>query len=99
MRNAEDVYWSASLPREHRALQTLDAYCLEWGGLSRSEATRRLLIEWDKLRRGESMMAWAPQHPSQPSASPSPQWSQQTAGIANKQLNRVARVASQVLDD
>jgi len=42
MRNTEDVYWGNNLPKDHQALQTLDAYCQEWGGLSRAEATLRM---------------------------------------------------------
>lgn len=64
MRNADDVYWTTSLPKHHQALQTLDVYCQEWGGLSRAEATRRLLIEWDKVRRGEASSGWTQLTPS-----------------------------------
>jgi len=102
MRNTENVYWSTSLPRDHQALQTLDAYCQEWGGLSRAEATRRLLIEWDKLRRGESPATWISQQPSsQQSMAGSHQLIQQASGATNKpmRLNPTAKAASQSLDD
>ena len=58
MRNPHDEYWGVSLPKDHDALKALDEYCQEWGGLSRPEATRRLLIEWSKLRQGQSVTAW-----------------------------------------
>ena len=44
MRNSDEVYWTTSLPRDHDALQELDACSREWGGLSRAEVTRCLLI-------------------------------------------------------
>ena len=46
MRKEGDEYWYTSLPKQHEALDELDLYCSEWGGLARSEATRRILIEW-----------------------------------------------------
>jgi hypothetical protein len=98
MRNDDDVYWNTSLPKQHEALQSLDAFCKEWGGLSRAEATRRILIEWDRLRRGKDISAWAPaasvtSAPAQPL--------QQMPRPTQKPLitNHVARAASHVLDE
>src|SRR5690242_9596012 len=44
---------SYSLPTGSSALAALDAFCLEWGGLSRTEGTQRLVIAWAKARHGE----------------------------------------------
>ena len=101
MRNADDVYWTTSLPKNHQALQMLDAYCQEWGGLSRAEATRRLLIEWDKLRRGEVMTAWTPQNAARSVLSGQPEWTQQAVRGENKPTmsNRKGIIANQSLDD
>ncbi|GHO65510.1 hypothetical protein KSC_044020 [Ktedonobacter sp. SOSP1-52] len=98
MRNDDDVYWNTSLPRQHEALQSLDAFCKEWGGLSRAEATRRILIEWDRLRRGKDVSAWAP---AASITSAPAQALQQTPRPTQKSLitNHVARVASHVLDE
>ncbi|GLV59801.1 hypothetical protein KDH_66250 [Dictyobacter sp. S3.2.2.5] len=100
MRNSDEVYWSTSLPKDHEALQALDAYRHEWGGLSRAEATRRLLIEWHKLRQGQPIAAWIPTvSPQQHATNVGDK--QQIAGMAYtpKTSNSVARAASRVLDD
>jgi hypothetical protein len=60
MRATSDDYWNTSLPKDHDALRELDAYCQEWGGLTRAEATRRLLIEWTLRRQGKDLSAWGP---------------------------------------
>ncbi|GER86306.1 hypothetical protein KDW_04680 [Dictyobacter vulcani] len=100
MRNADEVYWSTSLPKDHEALQALDAYRHEWGGLSRAEATRRLLIEWNKLQQGQSIGAWIPTISSQHQALKSHD-QPNTSGMASTSTtsNPVARAASRVLDD
>ena len=86
MRNPHDEYWGVSLPKDHDALKALDEYCQEWGGLSRPEATRRLLIEWSKLRQGQSVSVWM---------APSP-----PAGTKKTPFqNQAAKAASRVLDD
>jgi hypothetical protein len=101
MRSNDDEYWTTSLPKDHEALRELDAYCDEWGGLTRAEATRRLLIEWVKVRKGESIAGWGPRGSSQLAATvPSP-GARGVAGESPKSSlsNRAARAASQVLDE
>lgn len=101
MRLEADVYWSTSLPKDHDALHALDAFCQEWGGLTRTEATRRILIEWDKLRRGKDVSAWGGQMPERMAMPVSPDRSRHTPGrTLNAPFSKsVAQVASQVLDD
>jgi hypothetical protein len=101
MRKSDEVYWTISLPKDHEALQALDAYCKEWGGLSRAEATRRLLMEWCKIQRGQSISPWIPNGPSQPSEVAAPERALRTPGTVNKPViaSQAARAASQVLDD
>jgi hypothetical protein len=101
VRSNDDVYWTTSLPKEHEALQELDAYCAEWGGLTRAEATRRLLIEWVKVRKGESIAAWGPRASSQVTATALSPETRRAAGESPKSplSNRAARAASQVLDE
>lgn len=98
MRTTDDVYWTMSLPKDHEALQILDAYCQEWGGLSRAEATRRLLIEWSKLCQGQPISPWLAASPSQ---SMRPVLPQPAPGARSKPVlaSRSARAASQVLDE
>ena len=101
MRNSDEVYWTTSLPRDHDALQELDAYSQEWGGLSRAEATRRLLIEWMKIRRGQPISAWIAQKSSQqgePTLSePAPREKEARNKVAI--TTSAAKAASRVLDD
>jgi hypothetical protein len=101
MRNDDDVYWNTSLPRQHEALQSLDTFCKEWGGLTRAEATRRILIEWDRLRRGKDVSAWASEASPQFVTSSPAQGIQRTPRAPQKPLttNQAARVASHVLDE
>ncbi len=101
MRTSDDVYWNTSLPKDHEALQELDSYCKEWGGLTRAEATRRLLIEWARLRRGKEISAWGPNASATVALSASSEGSKRTGGGPAKTLlaKPVARAASQVLDD
>ena len=101
MRTENDVYWSTSLPKNHEALQSLDAFCHDWGGLTRSEATRRILIEWDKLRRGKEISAWGPNTPALLTLSgPLEESRRVPGGTQNRRLsNSVAKAASQVLDE
>ena len=101
MRKSNEVYWTASLPKDHEALQALDAYCKEWGGLSRAEATRRILIEWSKIQRGQSISPWVPNVPSSLGASVASEQVPRTLGTIKKPLivNQAAKAASQVLDD
>jgi hypothetical protein len=101
MRAEDDVYWSTSLPKNHEALQALDAFCNDWGGLTRAEATRRILIEWDKLCRGKEVSAWAP-NASPLLTQPGPsEGSRRVPGGTQKGLlsNSAAKAASQVLDE
>jgi hypothetical protein len=97
MRTTGDVYWSTSLPKDHEALQELDAYCKEWGGLTRAEASRRLLIEWAMLRKGKDLSAWGPGT----SVSGSPERARRAGGAMQKPpfMNATAKAASQVLDE
>jgi hypothetical protein len=101
MRKSDEVYWTTSLPKDHEALQALDAYCKEWGGLSRAEATRRLLMEWSKIQRGQSISLWIPNGSSQPREVAAPERAMRMPGIVNKPIiaSQAARAASQVLDD
>jgi hypothetical protein len=101
MRTDDDVYWSTSLPKDHEALQALDAFCREWGGLTRAEATRRILIEWEKLRGGKEISAWGPNAPALLKASVSPEESRRLPPGTRKQplSNAAAKAASQVLDE
>lgn len=101
MRKSNEVYWTTSLPRDHEALRALDAYCQEWGGLSRAEATRRLLIEWHKVRQGQPIVAWTPPDaaPSGAVGGPGQPARPAGAGRAFAHPNSSARAASQVLDE
>ena len=101
MRKSDEVYWTTSLPKDHEALQALDAYCKEWGGLSRGEATRRLLMEWDKIQRGLPISPWIPNGSSQPGEVAAPERAMRMPGIVKKPIiaSQAARAASQVLDD
>lgn len=101
MRTADDVYWSTSLPKDHEALQALDDYCHEWGGLTRAEGTRRLLIEWEKLRSGKEITAWGPSTSARSAASVSSEGARRTPGAVQKQQisNMAAKAASRVLDE
>jgi hypothetical protein len=101
MRSNDDEYWTTSLPKDHEALQELDAYCTEWGGLTRAEATRRLLIEWVKVRKGESITGWGPRASSQLATTTSSPGARRAAEESPKSSlsNRAARAASRVLDE
>jgi hypothetical protein len=101
MRSNDDEYWTTSLPKDHEALRELDAYCNEWGGLTRAEATRRLLIEWVKVRKGESIVGWGPRASSQLATTALSPETRQAARESPKSAlsNRAARAASQVLDE
>jgi hypothetical protein len=101
MRSDDDVYWTTSLPKDHEALLELDAYCADWGRLTRAEATRRLLIEWVKVRKGESIAGWGPRASSQVAAISLSPGARRAAGESPKSSlsNRAARAASQVLDE
>jgi hypothetical protein len=101
MRATNDAYWNTSLPKDHDALRELDAYCQEWGGLTRAEATRRLLIEWTLRRQGKDLSAWGPNGPVRFAASGASEVDKRAVGIVQKPhiLNATAKAASQVLDD
>jgi hypothetical protein len=101
MRKTDEVYWTVSLPKEHEALQALDAYCKEWGGLSRAEATRRLLLEWNKIQHGQPIAAWYPPLSSSSMESVSLERAPRTAGTMSRSstVSPSARAASQVLDE
>jgi len=101
MRKEEDEYWNTSLPKNHEALDELDAYCNEWGGLTRAEATRRLLIEWAKLRRGKEISAWVLNPSPRLATSVSPEGIRRTPGGIQKPslTNSTAKAASKVLDE
>ncbi len=101
MRKEEDEYWNTSLPKNHEALDELDAYCNEWGGLTRAEATRRLLIEWAKLRRGKEISGWVLNASSKLATSVSSEGVRRMPGGVQKLplTNSTAKAASKVLDD
>lgn len=52
-RSKDYEYTSYPLPITSTALQDLDVYRQEWGGMSRGEATRQLVIAWSKARHGD----------------------------------------------
>jgi hypothetical protein len=97
MRATTDDYWNTSLPKDHEALRELDAYCQEWGGLTRAEATRRLLMEWAMLRNGKDLSTWSPKAP----VSGTSERARRAVGAVQKPhlLNTTAKAASQVLDE
>jgi hypothetical protein len=101
MRKEGDEYWYTSLPKEHEALDELDLYCREWGGLARSEATRRILIEWAKLRRGKEISAWVLRaSPPLAEATAPPGTRSASGGVQRPSLsNKAAKAASRVLDE
>jgi hypothetical protein len=101
MRATNDAYWNTSLPKDHDALRELDAYCQEWGGLTRAEATRRLLIEWTLQRQGKGLSAWGPNVSAQVAASGSFEGARRVVTAVQKPhlLHATAKAASQVLDD
>src|SRR5947209_8679558 len=101
MRATSDDYWNTSLPKDHDALCELDAYCQEWGGLTRAEATRRLLIEWAKLRRGKEISAWVLNPSPRLAPSISSEGTRRMLGGVQKPplTNSTAKAASRVLDE
>jgi hypothetical protein len=101
MRKNSEVYWTTSLPRDHEALRALDAYCQEWGGLSRSEGTRRLLIEWSKVQQGQPIAAWTSPHATPLAASSGSGQATRAAGADSSFsfASPAARAASRVLDE
>jgi hypothetical protein len=101
MRKQEDEYWNTSLPKNHEALEELDTYCDEWGGLTRAEATRRLLIEWAKLRKGKEVSSWVFNPSPRLAASGSSLGTRREPGGALKpsRSNTAAKAASKVLDE
>jgi hypothetical protein len=98
MRATTDDYWNTSLPKDHDALRELDAYCQEWGGLTRAEATRRLLIEWALLRNGKDLSAWSP---GAPASEASEKARRVVGGTVQKPplVSTSAKAASHVLDE
>ena len=81
--------------------QPQDVYSTEWGGLSRSEATRRILIEWAKLRKGKEISAWVFKSSPRLSASAPSEGTHQISSTEKRRRtsNMVAKAASQVLDE
>jgi hypothetical protein len=53
-RKADAIYINYPLPDGSNALSDLDAFCEEWGNISRADATQRLIIAWSKARHGDS---------------------------------------------
>jgi hypothetical protein len=45
--------WQAGLRENSEELDDLDTFAEEMGGITRSEATRQILIMWSKARRGK----------------------------------------------
>ncbi|BCL83189.1 hypothetical protein ccbrp13_56540 [Ktedonobacteria bacterium brp13] len=58
MRNEKKEYWGADLPKDSEALQELDAFANEQGMISRTDATRMILIAWAKARQGKDTSIW-----------------------------------------
>lgn len=52
-RRTTAVYTNYPLPEESNALNALDAFCEEWGNISRADATQRIIIAWSKARCGD----------------------------------------------
>ena len=52
-RRADATYTNYPLPEGSTALSDLDAFCEEWGNISRADATQRIVIAWSKARRGD----------------------------------------------
>jgi hypothetical protein len=101
MRKSTEVYWTTSLPKDHEALRALDAYCQEWGGLSRAEATRRLLIEWSKVKQGQPIAAWTLPEGTPPAVSEKSGRAPRASGAGStfSFASPSARAASRVLDE
>jgi hypothetical protein len=101
MRKGDDEYWNTSLPKNHEGLEELDAYSDEWGGLSRSEATRRILIEWARLRRGKEISAWVFNSSPRLAVSGSSLGARREPGgvLKPSRSNTAAKAASKVLDE
>ena len=53
-RRPDAIYTNYPLPEGSTALSDLDAFCEEWGNISRADATQRIIIAWSKSRRGDS---------------------------------------------
>lgn len=68
MRNDKKEYWGADLPKHSDALQELDKFCNdEQGMISRTDATRMILIAWAKARQGKDTSIWPSSgQPAQP---------------------------------
>ena len=52
-RKPDAIYTNYPLPESSTALSELDAFCEEWGTISRADATQRLIIAWSKARHGD----------------------------------------------
>lgn len=68
-RNENKEYWGADLPKHSDALAELDQFCNDQGMISRSDATRMILIAWAKARKGQDAAVWSgvqPVAPAQP---------------------------------
>ena len=52
-RKSDATYTNYPLPEGSTALSDLDAFCEEWGNISRADATQRIVIAWSKARRGD----------------------------------------------
>jgi hypothetical protein len=60
-RNDKKEYWGADLPKGSDALTELDQFCEDQGMITRSDATRMILIAWAKSRQGKETAVWSAQ--------------------------------------
>jgi len=67
--------WQAGLRENSEELEDLDTFAEEMGGITRSEATRQILIMWSKARRGKLTQTYgffaAPTYPVNAAPAPS----------------------------
>ncbi len=97
--------WQAGLRENSEELEDLDAFAEEMGGITRSEATRQILIMWSKARRGKLTQTYgffaSPMYPTNAApapALPSPGTTEKKATIKRSKGNGNAAVQALDLD-
>lgn len=86
-RNNEKEYWTADLPKDHAALAELDAFCKDEGMISRTDATRQILIAWAKIRQGKDPSVWPGTIPRGTVPAPGPMPVQSNGQVRRPMLN------------
>jgi hypothetical protein len=95
--------WQAGLRENSEELEDLDTFAEEMGGITRTEATRHILIMWSKARRGKLTQTYgffaSPMYPTNAApALPSPGPTEKKAAIKRSKGNGNAAVQALDLD-